>query len=126
MSTRDEETEGSGLRKFARSLFGSRGQEAPAEPAAAAPAAAAAPGGGDSSILGDLMTWACEISEDGLSLDDLDENAGMFDAGYVDSMSYVEILARIDERYGVAVPDDQVVGSSFSDLARYVEERKAS
>ena len=115
-----------GLRGIARSLFG-RGEKGKPEAAVAearesAPARPRSPGSDASTILADLCAWTAEISQEGLLPEDLDPQAPIFDEGYVDSMSYVELLARIEQGYGVAIPDEQVVGSTLSDLARYVAE----
>lgn len=122
----------SGLRGIARSLFrrGSATEAAPEAPPTGAspePAARTQTGTADSdSILADLRAWAVEISQEGLQAADLDPDPGIFDEGYVDSMSYVELLSRIEQRYGVAIPDEQVVGSTLRDLARYVAEEAAA
>ena len=92
-----------------------------ASPSATAPATAADP----DDILSDLRCWAAEISDEGFQPDELDPHASIFDEGYVDSMSYVELLARVEERYGVAVPDERVAGSSLNELAVYIAEEFA-
>jgi acyl carrier protein len=40
----------------------------------------------------------------------------LFDAGYVDSVGLVELLAWIEERFGIEVPDDVLVSDEFTSI----------
>ena len=46
-----------------------------------------------------------EISEGKLALDEIDANGHLFDFGYVDSLSAVVFLARIEDRFGIRIED---------------------
>jgi D-alanine--poly(phosphoribitol) ligase subunit 2 len=40
----------------------------------------------------------------------------LFDAGYVDSIGFAELLGFIQERYGVDVPEDDLLSDDFSTI----------
>lgn len=118
-------------RRLKTALFG---EPAPAEPKAGspvptsdsdAPRGAAPPSGtvGDArEVLADLEATVIRLSESKLAPGDLDPNGHMFDFGYVDSLSAVNLLGHIEERYGVSVPDVELVGrlSSLQALADHI------
>jgi acyl carrier protein len=41
----------------------------------------------------------------------------LFEAGYVDSVGLIELLAFIEKDFGVEVPDDELVSDEFSTIA---------
>jgi acyl carrier protein len=126
--------EGTGLGRLARSIFRGRAEKRAeaVEPVeqevkpVVPPAARRSSGVDVDAILEDLRRFTAEISDEKLRAEELDPDAGIFDEGYVDSMSYVNLLARVEERYRVAVPDEVVAGSSLRDIARYVSEEAAA
>lgn len=73
-------------------------------------------------VLADLEATVIQLSESKLAPGDLDPNGHMFDFGYVDSLSAVNLLGHIEERYGVSVPDVELVGrlSSLQALADHI------
>jgi acyl carrier protein len=50
-----------------------------------------------------------EVSEGKLQAHDIDPAANLFDFGYVDSLSGVMLLARIEEQWGVHIEDFDLV-----------------
>ncbi len=72
-----------------------------------------------------LRRFFAERSGGSLEPDAIDPSAHLFDAGYVDSMNSLTLLDFIEERYGVEIPEMDLVGglSTLSALAEYVAER---
>jgi acyl carrier protein len=56
-----------------------------------------------------LRTILAEVSEGKLKARDIDPGANLFDYGYVDSLSGVMFLARIEETWGVQIEDFDLV-----------------
>jgi acyl carrier protein len=56
-----------------------------------------------------LRAILAEVSEGKLKARDIDPNANLFDYGYVDSLSGVMFLARIEETWGVQIEDFDLV-----------------
>jgi len=52
-----------------------------------------------------LRAMLVEVSEGKLRARDIDPTANLFDFGYVDSLSGVMFLARIEEQWGVQIED---------------------
>ena len=52
-----------------------------------------------------LRAMLVEVSEGKLKARDIDPGANLFDYGYVDSLSGVMFLARIEEQWGVQIED---------------------
>ena len=68
-------------------------------------ASAAKPG----DLIGALCALLVEVSEGKLKPGDIDPAANLFDFGYVDSLSGVMFLARIEEQWGVHIEDFDLV-----------------
>lgn len=73
-----------------------------------------------------LRAVIAELSEDGLTTDEIDVGGHLFDHGYVDSLSAVMLQARIDEAWGVQVPDTEFLEGpcTLEALAGYIESRR--
>ena len=56
-----------------------------------------------------LRAILAEVSEGKLAARDIDPSANLFDYGYVDSLSGVMFLARIEETWGVQIEDFDLV-----------------
>jgi acyl carrier protein len=56
-----------------------------------------------------LRALLAELSEGRLAVAEIDPAANLFDFGYVDSLSGVMFLARIEEQWGVHVEDFDLV-----------------
>ncbi|OFV83609.1 MAG: hypothetical protein A2W26_03390 [Acidobacteria bacterium RBG_16_64_8] len=57
----------------------------------------------------------------------LDDDQDLLNAGIIDSLGILRLVAFIEERFGVKVPDEDVVFENFQNIkvmARYVEERR--
>ncbi len=72
-----------------------------------------------------LRRFFAERSAGELTPDSVDPSVHLFNSGYLDSMSSLTLLDFISERYGVAVPEVDLVGGlcTLSGLAEYVAER---
>jgi acyl carrier protein len=74
-----------------------------------------------------LSRKVAELSEGRLAFEDVDATASVLDHGYIDSLSAVRLLGFIEERYGVDVPERELVGRahSLAGLAEYIERARA-
>jgi D-alanine--poly(phosphoribitol) ligase subunit 2 len=57
-----------------------------------------------------------------------DPEASLFEAGVIDSFGVVELVARLEEAFGIQVPDADLVPRKFETLARiaaYVDARRS-
>ncbi len=94
-------------------LGGAAAEEGRAEPAANGEPEA--PAGIDSgrvdraAIVEILRNDLVEISEGKLALAEVDPNGHLFDYGYVDSLSAVVFLARIESRFGIEIEDIELI-----------------
>jgi acyl carrier protein len=41
----------------------------------------------------------------------------LFDGGYVDSVGFAELLGFLEERFGVEVPEDELLSDEFSSVS---------
>lgn len=60
-------------------------------------------------LVGELVALLVEVTEGKLQAGDIDPAANLFDFGYVDSLSGVMFLARIEEQWGVHIEDFDLV-----------------
>ena len=60
-------------------------------------------------LVEELRALLVEVSEGKLRAQDVDPAANLFDFGYVDSLSGVMFLARIEEQWGVHIEDFDLV-----------------
>jgi acyl carrier protein len=58
-----------------------------------------------------LRQHVAESSGSRLTAEEIREDAQLFDRGYLDSFSYVEFLAFIEQTYGVRIDDSQLAGN---------------
>lgn len=66
------------------------------------------------------------FSENGFGYSD---DVSFLDEGIIDSTGVVELVLFVEETYGIAVDDDDIVPDNFdtvNNLVRYVRERSAS
>jgi acyl carrier protein len=61
------------------------------------------------SLVEELRALLVEASDGKLQAGDIDPSANLFDFGYVDSLSGVMFLARIEEQWGVHIEDFDLV-----------------
>ena len=73
---------------------------------------------------GDILELLCAdlvaLGEGKLDRGEIDEEGHLFDYGYVDSLSAVAFLARIEERFGVQIEDIELL-DGVSSLRAIVE-----
>ncbi len=60
-------------------------------------------------VVGDLRRKLVELSEGALGFEQIDPTASILDYGYVDSLSAARLLQFIEKRYGVLVPQTELV-----------------
>jgi acyl carrier protein len=131
------------MRNFLKSLFG-RGDdphsaasepELPAskpavEPSAEVPEFSAVnsakrvePAGSVSDILTELVAQVRETMPDPRPPEEIDVELHMYDAGYVTSISAADLLAFIDQRYGLDIAETKLIGplQNLAALAAHIE-----
>lgn len=76
-------------------------------------------------IVDELRGIVVDLSEGALRPDDVDTTAPLFDFGYVDSLSAVELIERVRTRWGVEVSEVDLVGRchTLGALAEFVAAR---
>jgi acyl carrier protein len=79
-------------------------------------------------IVEELRRKLVELSEGRLDFEEIDPSVSILDYGYVDSLSSVRLLAFIEDRYGVEVPEVELVGraDSLERLAAAIERERAA
>jgi acyl carrier protein len=70
---------------------------------------AAIPAATAESLVEELRALLVEVSDGKLQADEIEPSANLFDFGYVDSLSGVMFLARIEEQWGVHIEDFDLV-----------------
>jgi acyl carrier protein len=136
------------MRNFLKSLFG-RGDDpsltsqtktapqAPVEPvavavaadrAAAKPARKIVPAGTLAEVLAELTTQVCETMPDRREPEEIDVELHMYDAGYVTSITAADLLAYIDERYGLDISETKLIGplQNLAALAAHIHQHAPS
>lgn len=59
----------------------------------------------------------------------LDENSPLLEWGVIESLSMVSLIRFMEDRYGIKIPDDEIVPDNFANLtaiAALVERRKSA
>lgn len=77
--------------------------------------------GAEAVVLSDLVRWI--VQRDGsLEADDIDSTAGMYDAGYIDSMRAADLLVHIEDHYQVIVSERALAAdlASLATLAAHI------
>ena len=62
------------------------------------------------SLKDDLLKFVREDLVGSSDPNSIDENEPLIDGGYIDSMGLMQLTTFIEERTGVRIPDDEVVG----------------
>lgn len=80
----------------------------------------------DDGLVLDLTALLVEVSEGKLTAEDIHPSANLFDFGYVDSLSGVLFLARIEEQWGVHIEDFDLVDrlSSIEAVAAHLRSQR--
>jgi acyl carrier protein len=75
-------------------------------------------------VIGVLRDDLLLLAQERLTADEVDPDGHIFDYGYVDSLSAVIFLARIEERFGVQIEDVELLDtvSSLSAIADRVRQ----
>jgi acyl carrier protein len=102
----------------------------PTSDGAASSAAAAAAGAVDAhaGVIQALRQHLAEVSLGRLRAEEIQEHGPLFDRGYLDSFSYVEFLAFIEQRYGVRIEDSQLAGhlTTIAAMAEHILREQTS
>ena len=53
--------------------------------------------------------------------EELDENTPLISAGLIDSLSVVSLVAFIDKKYGVKIPDEKGTVDNFETISKIIE-----
>ena len=53
--------------------------------------------------------------------EELDENTPLISAGLIDSLSVVSLVAFIDKKYGVKIPDEKGTVDNFETIRKIIE-----
>lgn len=132
------------MRNFLKSLFGRDGDpsltsatesapQAPVEPVAAGgaaskPARAIVPAGTLAEVLTELTSQVCETMPDPREPEEIDVELHMYDAGYVTSITAADLLAHIDERYGLDISETKLIGplQNLAALAAHIHQHAPS
>jgi len=77
-------------------------------------------------LVEELRKLLAELSEGRLAAAEIDPAANLFDFGYVDSLSGVMFLARIEEQWGVHIDDFDLVErlNTLDAVAAHVREQR--
>lgn len=69
-----------------------------------------------------IVSFLVEHSENKLSVGDIDPDADVFEYGYVDSLRVAMLFDFIEDRWGVVVPEVEIVGrlNTLKALAEFV------
>jgi acyl carrier protein len=77
-------------------------------------------------LIAALTALLVEVSEGKLTVDEIHPSANLFDFGYVDSLSGVLFLARIEEQWGVHIEDFDLIErlSSIEAVAAHLRSQR--
>jgi methoxymalonate biosynthesis acyl carrier protein len=67
-------------------------------------------------ISDDLEQFVRRAFAVGHSDPNFDRSVDLFDAGYVDSVGITEMLAYINETYGIDIPDEHLLSDEFASI----------
>jgi acyl carrier protein len=110
------------MKKFFRSVFSGRKADASAGEVRAEPTSDRIPEArtanserpsepaSGASVLSGLRAFIVEASSEALAADEIDSSLRMYDAGYLDSFTGVELLVHVEGRYGLFISEVDVVG----------------
>jgi acyl carrier protein len=101
---------------------------APEDPASSESVEASGAGDARASVIEALRQHVAEGSRGRLSAHEVREDGQLFDRGYLDSFSYVEFLAFIEDRYRVRIEDSQLAGhlNTIAAMADHILQEKPS
>lgn len=80
-----------------------------------------------SAILTQLCAWVAELSRGRMAAQRLDPGARVLDRGYLDSVTYVQFLARVEASFGVRIPEHRLGGglATLGAIAAHVAGERA-
>lgn len=92
------------------------------ESAAVNPSRDIGPPGSVDDILAELTAQVCATMPDPRTPEEIDVELHMYDAGYVTSITAADLLAYIDERYGLDISETKLIGplQNLAALAAYI------
>jgi acyl carrier protein len=92
------------------------------------PQLAAGDAGSRTRLIDALRQQVAQGSGGRLTAQEIREDAQLFDRGYLDSFSYVEFLAFIEQSYGVRIEDSQLAGhlNTIAAMAAHILQEQAS
>lgn len=78
----------------------------------------------ESDIIAALVSQVCSTMPDPRPAEEIDPEIHMYDAGYVTSISAADLLAFVDEHYGLDISETKLIGplQNLSALAKHIRE----
>ena len=85
--------------------------------------AASARGANASDTLQAIVSYLVETSESRLRVTDIDTDVDIFEYGYVDSLRVTKLFEFVEQRWGVVVPEAEIVGrlNTLKALAEFID-----
>jgi acyl carrier protein len=74
----------------------------------------------DTDISSELRTWITQEALEARPDVTLEDSTELLKNGYLDSLLLLRLVAHIEDRFGVEVPDDQVLPVHFRNIAAMV------
>lgn len=74
-----------------------------------------------------IRSFILENSHGGLSGETLDDNDSFLDKGIIDSTGILELVAFIEENFGITVNDDELIPDNFDSINKtgiYISKKK--
>lgn len=70
-----------------------------------------------------IVSYLVENSESRLRVTDIDTEADIFEYGYVDSLGVTNLFAFVEQRWGIVVPEAEIVGNlnTLKALAEFID-----
>jgi len=98
----------------------------PADVVATAPKVPPATAGSANDTLGAIVSYLVESSQNQLRATEIDTGVDIFEYGYVDSLRVTKLFEFIEERWGVVVPEVEIVGrlNNLKALAEFIDSQK--
>ena len=80
---------------------------------------------GRESLIAELRSFIASRLDEGMAPDAIERDKHLYDFGYLDSMRGADFLVHIEQRYGVFVPETDLVGrfSTLEAIADHILER---
>ncbi len=68
----------------------------------------------------ELISFLVSISRPGRPMDEVDDNANLFDAGLIDSLAVIQIIQYLEQHYGINLQSSGINPSDLSSVGGIV------